>query len=155
MDAFERIDRWLLENHMSRRQLALKAGIPPSSFQSAMERRKKISDKMLQAIAPIMGMTVEELVTESKVEFPSGGTVKILNHPDMDSFALNIENLSLSEVLTFCKLSRAGGVSEGLLHSILVSAVQYYANSLDLSALETIVQKMIDLSENADMQSGG
>ena len=95
MNAFERIDRWLNENHMSRRQLAIKAGIPPSTFQSAMERRNKMSDRMLQAIAPIMGTTVDSLITSDEVESPSGGRVRILDHPGSDFMALSIENISL------------------------------------------------------------
>ena len=38
MTIAEKIDSILQERHISRRKIAQKAGIPPSSFQSAMER---------------------------------------------------------------------------------------------------------------------
>lgn len=146
MNAFERIDHWLNENHMSRRQLAIKAGIPPSTFQSAMERRNKMSDRMLRAIAPIMGTTVDSLITSDEVESPSGGRVRILDHPGSDFMALSIENLSLGEVLNFCRISRSGGLPESYLRSILSETIRCKVDQFDSPSLEEIIEKMIEIS---------
>lgn len=153
MNAFERIDNWLNENHMSRRQLAIKAGIPPSTFQSAMERRNKMSDRMLRAIAPIMGTTVDSLITSDEVESPSGGRVRILDHPESDFSALSIENLSLDEVLYFCRISRSGGVSEATLRHILSETVRCKVDQFDSLAMEEIIEKMIEISARTSQPS--
>lgn len=52
----ERIDDILKSRKMSRRQLAIQAGIPPSSLQSAMERNKGISLNMLFSISDVLGV---------------------------------------------------------------------------------------------------
>lgn len=153
MNAFERIDRWLNENHMSRRQLAIKAGIPPSTFQSAMERRNKMSDRMLQAIAPIMGTTVDSLITSDEVESPSGGRVRILDHPGSDFMALSIENLSLDEVLNFCRISRSGGLPESYLRPILSETIRCKVDQFDSPSLEEIIEKMIEISDRTSQPS--
>ena len=51
MTTAERIDAILKEKKISRRKAAIMANIPPSSFQSAMERGGNMSVSMLQAIA--------------------------------------------------------------------------------------------------------
>ena len=61
MNIFDRIDAWLKENGVSRRKLALKANLPPSSLQSALTRRKKMSFDMLEALAKAMGVSVDYL----------------------------------------------------------------------------------------------
>ena len=48
MTMTEKIDSIIQSKKMSRRQLAIKAGIPPSSLQSAMERGKNLSLEMLE-----------------------------------------------------------------------------------------------------------
>ena len=145
MTVFERIDAWLKENHMSRRKLATLAGIPPSSFQSAMERQGKLSDKMLQAIAPIMGTTVDDLITTSDLKTPDGGHIRILEHPDSDFAALQVENLTMAEMLSFCRISRSGGVSDSLLRELLKSAIQHHLEYIDPQGLEEIAEKIVSL----------
>lgn len=152
MDAFERIDSWLNENHMSRRQLAIKAGIPPSTFQSAMERRNKMSDRMLRAIAPIMGTTVDALITEYDLETPSGGHVRMMNHPESEFVALDITKLSMEEILSFCRISKSGGLSEGILCSLLIDAIRFYLGKLDYAALEEVAEKILELSAGSATQ---
>lgn len=61
MTTCERIDALLAEKNMSRRQLAISAGIPPSSFQSAMQRNTTISLDMLFSISDVLGVSVEYL----------------------------------------------------------------------------------------------
>lgn len=51
MTVVERIDSVIQARKLSRRQLAIKAGIPPSSLQSAMERGRNISFEMIEKIA--------------------------------------------------------------------------------------------------------
>lgn len=58
----DRIDRILSERKMSRRQLALKAGIPPSTLQSALARKKNMSIEMIQLIANALDISMDELL---------------------------------------------------------------------------------------------
>lgn len=62
----ELIDAILKERGLSRRKLAIKAGIPPSSFQSAMERGENFSFKMLMKIAAALNVEWLELVPEGQ-----------------------------------------------------------------------------------------
>lgn len=62
MTIVEQIDFLLQERGMSRRQLAIKAKIPPSSLQSAMERGHNISLDMLEKIANALNVSFNELL---------------------------------------------------------------------------------------------
>lgn len=62
MSVADRVDSILQERGLSRRQLAIKAGIPPSSLQSAMERGHNITLDMLQKIASALGVSVAVLL---------------------------------------------------------------------------------------------
>lgn len=105
MDVFEKIDTWLSENHMSRRQLAIKAGIPATTFQSLMQRRKDISSANLAKIAEVMGVSVDALITEEVYTLPSGGSVSFLNDPSSDFLRIDIKEVSSSELLGILKAS--------------------------------------------------
>lgn len=59
----DRIDELIKKRGWSRRQLAIKANIPPSSFQSAMERGNKFTMEMLQAVADAFEMSLIDFVT--------------------------------------------------------------------------------------------
>lgn len=63
MTVCKRIDTILKERGMSRRKLALMAGIAPSSFQSAMARNRSLSLDMLIPISDVLGVSVEYLNT--------------------------------------------------------------------------------------------
>ena len=52
----ERIDRLIKERTLSRRRLALQAGISPSSFQSAMQRNNGLSLDMLIPISQALNV---------------------------------------------------------------------------------------------------
>lgn len=60
MSISEKIDNLLKDRNMSRRQLAIKAGISPSTLQSAMERGKNFSIEMLQKIAEALSLSFHE-----------------------------------------------------------------------------------------------
>ena len=62
MDVFDRIDAWLAANRVSRRKLAISAGLPPSSLQSALTRRGKLSHDMLAALSHAMGVSLDYLL---------------------------------------------------------------------------------------------
>lgn len=51
MGISERIDLLLAEKKMSRRKLAIMAGIPPSSLQSAMQRKGSMTVNMVEKLA--------------------------------------------------------------------------------------------------------
>ena len=62
MTIVDKIDFILQSKNMSRRKLAIKAGIPPSSLQSAMERGKNISLDMLIKISNALEVDISELL---------------------------------------------------------------------------------------------
>lgn len=62
MAVADRVDTILQERGLSRRQLAIKAGIPPSSLQSALERGHNITLDMLQKIADALGVTIDSFL---------------------------------------------------------------------------------------------
>lgn len=61
MTVCERIDNILREKGMSRRKLAIKAGIAPSSLQSAMARNGSLSYDMLIPISNALSIPIYEL----------------------------------------------------------------------------------------------
>jgi len=68
MTPTEKIDQIIKERNISRRKLAIKAKIPPSTLQSAMERNKNLSLEMLQEIANALEVPITELLeTDQKV----------------------------------------------------------------------------------------
>lgn len=56
MDIYENIDKELSKQGKSRRKLAIEAGIPPSTFQSMMERRRGLSVENLRKIAEVLNL---------------------------------------------------------------------------------------------------
>lgn len=62
MTSAETIDAILKENNLSRRQLAIKAGIPPSSFQSAMQRNGNLSLDMLEKVAKTLQVELFQIL---------------------------------------------------------------------------------------------
>lgn len=67
MTTSEKIDAIIKEKGLSRRQVAIKAQVPPSSFQSAMERNKNISIDMLQKIAAALEVDWKNLVADDEL----------------------------------------------------------------------------------------
>lgn len=65
MTISQMIDNLLKKQKMSRRQAAIKAGIPPSSFQSAMQRDGNMSFDMLQRIADVLDVRISDITGES------------------------------------------------------------------------------------------
>lgn len=63
MTTCEYIDSILQSRNMSRRKLALEAGIAPSSFQSAMERNKELSLDMLFPISKVLDISIQLLMS--------------------------------------------------------------------------------------------
>lgn len=68
MSVYEKIDKALQSQKMSRRQLALKAGIPPSTLQSVMERQRNITYEMLKKIADALFLRLAYLVDDGPEE---------------------------------------------------------------------------------------
>lgn len=61
METYENIDRELEKRGMSRRKLAISIGVPPSTFQSMMERKRGITLELLKKIADALGMSIYSL----------------------------------------------------------------------------------------------
>jgi transcriptional regulator with XRE-family HTH domain len=91
MTTAERIDRILQEKGLSRRQIAIKADIPPSTFQSAMARGDSFSTDMIQKIAAALGVSAAYLLNEENEIIP--GRLKIIrvNDPGSEDIAYKIE----------------------------------------------------------------
>ena len=68
MNVFDRIDSWLKENNISRRKLAIMANLAPSSLQSALTRRNKMSYDTLDALSRAMGLSVDFLLYGTTAE---------------------------------------------------------------------------------------
>ncbi len=97
---------------------------------------------MLQAIAPVMGLTVPELILEEHVSFPSGGEAALFNHPESDNVLLKIENLTIDEVLSFCRIAETGEAPDGITRTILVEAIRFflqYASTEKLLAIAEVL----------------
>ena len=61
METYENIDRELEKRGMSRRKLAISIGVPPSTFQSMMERKRGMTLELLKKIADALGMSIYSL----------------------------------------------------------------------------------------------
>lgn len=70
MDVYDRIDERLKEQHMSRRKLAMQIGVPPSTFQSMMERKKGLTFDMLGEIVEALNTSLYSLYDTKEMEIP-------------------------------------------------------------------------------------
>ena len=68
MTVCERSDNILKERGMSRRKLAERAGIPPSSLQSALSRNSGLSLDMLHPISKVLEVPIEFLMADDQAE---------------------------------------------------------------------------------------
>ena len=94
MTTSEIIDRYLKEKNMSRRQLAKKAKIPPSSLQSAMERDGKMSFEMIRKIAEVLDVDPTYLYpTDAFSEFYKGTKI-----PKYDEAGRRLSEWTLSSL---------------------------------------------------------
>lgn len=110
MTIFDRIDIWLTANKVSRRQLAIAAGLPPTSLQSVLTRRKTLSHDMLDALSSAMGVSADYLLrgapsnssimgswisAEKELPKKSGEYLAAIASRDGESF-ITITNMSYS-----------------------------------------------------------
>lgn len=90
MTLTERIDAIIKERGLSRRKVAILAQIPPSTFQSAMERNKNMSVDMLEKVAQALDISLSDLYysttaqqalfshMQSNPSTPTGERIRIL-----------------------------------------------------------------------------
>jgi DNA-binding Xre family transcriptional regulator len=100
MDIYEKIETLLDERSMSRRQLAIKAGISPATLNSAFANRyKKFSYQMLTKVCSALDIEIWELIGDAEkdvVEYLSAqlkdtsSIAPFLKFPTMPSRALTI-----------------------------------------------------------------
>lgn len=64
MTISERIDAIIKEKGLSRRQVAIKAQIPPSTFQSAMARNGGMTIAMIKKVAEALDVDVHDLLSD-------------------------------------------------------------------------------------------
>ena len=75
MSPADKIDAIIKAQGLSRRQVAIKANIPPSTFQSAMERKKNMSTDMLKKIAQALNVSLTDLLWEGDGPVPDDVSV--------------------------------------------------------------------------------
>lgn len=85
MTTAERIDGLLNARGMSRRQLAIAADIPPSSFQSAMARGRNMTIEMLLAIADTLKVSTDYLLGLSDEITPDQTTQSVCQYTGLSS----------------------------------------------------------------------
>lgn len=104
MTVCERINTILKERGMSRRKLAERAGIPPSSLQSALSRNTGLSLDMLLPISDVLGVSPEFLSGIEEIPSPTKEEAQAI----YDNFELDekirmaiggLNNLGLQKVL--------------------------------------------------------
>ena len=64
---YEKIDKILKERHMSRRKLAIEAGISPSTFQAAFSRKSQMPFETLQKILNVLEISMEDFSNLSAI----------------------------------------------------------------------------------------
>ena len=60
---YESIDKKLQKTGISKRQLAIAAGIPPSTLQSALSRRKGMPIETAIKVAVVLEISADEVLT--------------------------------------------------------------------------------------------
>lgn len=79
MTAAQKIDKILKDRGLSRRQLAIKAEIPPSTLQSALERNKEIPLSMLTSVADALEVNVYYVIGDEELQHFGGEGVDVFN----------------------------------------------------------------------------
>lgn len=95
MDMYDRIDELLKEKNISRRKLAIMAGVPPTTLQSAFSRKTvNLSHDTIKKIADALGVPVADLAGWS---YPYNVDQEALNEMMqrlMESVKIIIEEIS-------------------------------------------------------------
>ena len=84
MSLYDRIDAILTARKMSRRQLAIKANIAPSTLQSAMVRRRNMTIEMVDKIAKALDVSDDLLRYGFAVDREYGMILDILSDADIE-----------------------------------------------------------------------
>lgn len=79
MTAAQKIDKLLKDKGLSRRQLAIKAEIPPSTLQSALERNKEIPLSMLTSVSDALGVNIYYVIGDDELQHFGGEGVEVFN----------------------------------------------------------------------------
>ena len=98
MTTCELIDKILKEKNWSRRKLAIKAEIPPSSLQSAMQRNTTLSVDMLVKIANALKVDIYELLTGETQEIYFQAEVDTIMRAIKDGYSFSDKETELVSV---------------------------------------------------------
>ena len=69
LTSVQKIDKILKDKGISRRQLAISMGIPPSTLQSAFERNKEIRLSVLTSIADALGVSIYYVLGDDELKY--------------------------------------------------------------------------------------
>lgn len=99
MDIYDRIDAILQERHMSRRQLAIAAGISENTISGAFRRRSGLKVETIQKIAAVLNVNTLDLI----------GDAARIEHTT--PFCINLRTVREARTMTQQLLADALGVS--------------------------------------------
>lgn len=151
MNIFDRIDAWLNENNVSRRKLAIMANLPPSSLQSALSRRNKMSYDMLDALSRAMCVSVDFLLygtTEEDLAFEAleaelAGYGYSISYDDNEPGWCYIYLTSSAEEPTFIMSEEAEHLPVSFIESELKSAL-YDGEKLKMQYVQNRIKTSIE-----------
>lgn len=125
MTIAERIDSILKERNLSRRQLALKAGIPPSTLQSALQRDGNMSFEMLEKVANGLGVSVHLILSDDQRKLSSLSVRDFIQYCTDKGYAFDETEETL--LLVFNRRLSEEGRDEAIQRIIELSFVPKYS----------------------------
>lgn len=146
MDVYDRIDAVLKEKHMSRRQLAIAAGIPESSLAAGFSRRSKMPPETLEKICGVLRVSPGDLEPRLRPLyeiFEDGAKLKEhLNASISIIEYISVMKEDLKEAHILDKLLAHDETKQDLLYSILSCAL-----ALNKEGINKVMQYMLDISQ--------
>lgn len=117
MTAAQKIDNILKEKGMSRRQLAIKANIPPSTLQSAFERNREFPLSMLTSIARALDINIYYVIDDEVLQNLTGANLEefqTILHMVQEEGELLLRGLTAFATLNGYSISVLEGAGSGI-----------------------------------------
>lgn len=154
MDVYDRIDMILKERRMSRRQLAIAAGIPESSFAAAFSRRSKMVLENLEKIARVLEVSPGDLEPSIKplIEIAEDNSIMVDYYERQTAIIeyMSVVNAEMKENRLLDRFHFKDEAKQNLLYSILSCAL-----ILNKDGLNKVVEYMLDTSKIIEYQDVG
>lgn len=152
MDVYDKIDEVLKKKHMSRRKLAIEAGIPESSLAASFARRSRMSPENLQRISKVLDISPLELNVDYRVLYDAiYDSTKMLEYIDDYKFHLGFIDLICKELKDDKVLEKLHEDKEiGSLYWILAGAL-----TLNEDGREKVIQYLLDMHKIFEYRRDG